>query len=144
MLAEWPLTDAQQRLLLVAHLTFFFFFLNVNFRAFNTRTPTETLRQSTVMASPLRSYFLYEHSGTNKETLYNLTSIQDDFALPLNRKRNFWTFKRTIAVLYVMLFTLHKCVELHTFHPWWSSGPLHQQPISEPFKSQYPCFLCFI
>lgn len=117
-----------------------FFCLFVCFRAFNMRTPTETLRQSIVTASPLQSYFLYEHSGTNKKTLYNLKNIQDDFALPLTWKLNFWAFKRAIAVLYVTLFTLHKCVELHTFHPWWSSCPLHQQLISEPFKSQYPRF----
>ena len=88
-------------------------FWRFGFRAFNTRTPTETLRQSTATASPLRSYFLYE------ERL-------GWFCLTIKARLNFWTFQRIIAGLYVTLFTLHKCVELHAFHPWWSSGPRRQ------------------
>lgn len=43
-----------------------------------------------------------------------LHQLRRHYNFPAMRKTssNSWTFNRTLAVLYVMLFTLHKCVEL--------------------------------
>lgn len=66
----WDLANARRvtsdRCTIAAPVRVTITFFDACFRAFNTRTPTETLRQSTATASPLRSYFLYKHSGTSR------------------------------------------------------------------------------